>query len=108
VTRSALDCDLARLQAGAPGRWPFSVRARSAGVTAVNRLRAVSGVTLGRQPAVCRRCKGGAASRVAVRVPRAHRARPVGHGPPVITSTLRVLLRAEHRASWRTARSARP
>ena len=35
--RSALDGDLGRLKAGAPGGWPSAVWVRSAGVTVVSR-----------------------------------------------------------------------
>jgi hypothetical protein len=82
---------------------PGAVGGRDGGQSAAGSV----GVTLGRQPAVCRRCKGGAASPEAMRVPRAPRARPSAtaardHARPVRVTSYGA------GASRRTARSARP
>jgi hypothetical protein len=67
-----------------------------------------AGVTHGRQPAVCRRCKGAAASPVAARVPQALRARPAERGarPPVISPpTTRYLAQEDAPSGARRARA---
>jgi hypothetical protein len=57
-------------ETGAPGGWHLPARARG-GMTATDRGRGVPGGALGRQPAVRRRCTGGAASPAMLGVPRA-------------------------------------
>lgn len=80
---------------------------RLAGVTAADRRRALAWVAHGRQPAVRRRCKGGAASSDAVGVPQALEPAPLS-APSVALSALEAFPRAGSRAGRCTARSARP
>ena len=103
---AALDGDLARLKTGAPGGWPFPRAACSAGVTAASRGRAVPWVAHGRQPAVCRRCKGGAASPEAASVP-AGASRPPRRARPSVTLAARARLLARDQAPSSARRAPR-